>query len=90
MAGMVVKKKFDSSMLKLTGIVIPSLWDEDDQVIEVSLAANDDRDYFIENGEKFLNIIGYQIHAEGIVKLKRRTQRTIRIKKYELIESSYV
>jgi hypothetical protein len=82
-------KKFESSMVGLTGIVIPSLWDEDDHVVAVSLAADDDHQYLIENGEKFMKIIGRQIRAKGILKIKHRTQRAIQIKKYDLIESSY-
>ena len=84
-----MKKKMESAMHALTGVIIPSLWDEDDQVIAVSLAANDDHDYLIENGEKFFDVIGRQIQAEGIVNKQRRAQRSIIIKKYKLIESTY-
>jgi hypothetical protein len=84
-----VKKKIESTEYALDGVIIPSLWDEDGQVIAVSIAANDEHDYIIENGDKFFKLVGRQIHAEGMVETKPRAQRTIKIKRYEIIESSY-
>ncbi|MGB5986147.1 MAG: hypothetical protein WBG37_12655 [Desulfobacterales bacterium] len=83
-------KKNESTRTVLDGVIIPSAWDEDDQVIAVSLAASDDHDYLIENGDKFIALIGMEIQADGVVTKTRRAQRSIRIKRYEVIEKSLV
>jgi hypothetical protein len=82
-----MKKKIDQMMATLSGVVIPSSWDEENEVVAVSLATNDERKYLIENGAKFFKIMNKQIRAEGFVKKLRRAHRTIKIMKYELLEN---
>ena len=82
-----MKKKKNLMMGTLSGIVIPSSWDEENHVIAVSLFANDERKYLIENGTKFFKVMNKQIRAEGFVKESRRAHRTIKIMKYELLEN---
>lgn len=82
-----MKRKIDQMRATLSGVIIPSSWDEENQVVAVSLAANDEREYLIENGAKFLKILNKQIRAEGLVKKSRRAHRTVKIMKYELLDN---
>ena len=80
-------KKIKASMQSLIGIVIPYAWDNNDEVIAVSLSATDDEDYVIENGERFLDLIHQKIRAEGLVRQGKKMHRAITIKKFELLEN---
>ena len=79
-------KRNESTRAVLDGVIIPSSWDENGQVIAASLAADDDHDYLIENSDKFIDLLGAEIQAEGMVSKSRRAQRSIRIKRFEIIE----
>ena len=82
------KKKVNSSNEKLIGIVTPAQWDENDNVTEVVLSATDDEVYWIENGEKFLDLVQSQIEASGSVRRDRKERRSIRIKRYRVVDEA--
>ena len=82
------KKKANSSNEKLIGIVTPAQWDENDNVTEVVLSATDDEVYWIENGEKFLDLVQSQIEASGSVCRDRKERRSIRIKRYRVVDEA--
>lgn len=83
-----MKKKVSTSMQTLVGIVTPSAWDENDRVLEVSLSATDDEAYVIENSHRFLDLVQRPIRAVGMVKIGKKINRAINIKKFELLESA--
>ena len=83
-----MKKKLRASMQTLVGIVTPCAWDADDQISEVSLSATDDEEYFIENGDRFLDFVHQPIRATGLVKSGKKMHRAITIKKFELMDSA--
>jgi hypothetical protein len=85
-----MKKKLNSSMQTLVGIITPSAWDESDRVREVSLSATDDEEYIIENSDRFLELVQKPIRAVGVVKIGKKVHRAINIKKFELLESASV
>jgi hypothetical protein len=85
-----MKKKVNSSMQTLVGIITPFAWDESDRVREVSLSATDDEEYIIENSERFLNLVQQPIRAVGVVKIGKKVHRAINIKKFEVLESASV
>jgi hypothetical protein len=85
-----MKKKIEASMQTLVGIVTPFAWDEGDRVSEVSLSATDDQEYLIENGDRFLDLVQKPIRAKGLVKSGKKIQRTIYIKKFEVVDGASI
>ncbi len=79
------KKKKNQSEETLTGIVTPVEWDNF-QVTEVALSATDDELYLIENGDKFIDLVQTCIQATGKVTRDRKSSRTIKIKRFNIIE----
>jgi hypothetical protein len=79
------KKKRHQREETLTGIVTPVEW-ENYQVVEVALSATDDELYMIENGDKFIDLVQTCIQATGLVKRDRKSARSIKIKKFNVIE----
>jgi hypothetical protein len=70
----------------LVGIVTPVQWDADDQVSAVALSATDDEAYWIENGDKFFELVQKRIEASGKVRRDRKETRSIMIKRYRVVE----
>jgi len=83
-----MKKKAESSVQTLVGIVTPFAWDERGQVCEVSLSATDDQEYVIENGSRFLDFLQKPIRATGLVRLGKKMHRMITIKNVQVLETS--
>ena len=79
------KKKMMTDDEVVVGIVTPVEWGEDDRITAVALSATDDEAYWIENGEKFLNLVQKCIEATGRVKRDRKSNRAI--KRYNVIEN---
>ena len=80
------KNNHTSNNETLVGIVTPMQWDRDDRISAVGLSATDDEEYWIENGEKFLDLIQSRIEAVGKVRRDRKQSRSIFIKRYRVIE----
>lgn len=79
-----------TSTRTLVGVITPYAWDENDRVTEVSLSATDDEEYIIENGQRFMELIQKPIRATGIVKSAKKFHRAIQIKKFEMLEHTYL
>jgi hypothetical protein len=79
-----------TSTRTLVGVITPYAWDENDRVTEVSLSATDDEEYIIENGQRFMELIQKPIRATGIVKSGKKFHRAIQIKKFEMLEHTYL
>ena len=70
----------------LVGIVTPIQWDKDDQITAVALSATDDEEYYIENGDKFIDLVQKCIEAKGSVRRDRKSTRCITIKRFSIID----
>jgi hypothetical protein len=79
------KKKRHQTEETLTGIITPVEW-ENYQVVAVALSATDDELYMIENGNKFIDLVQTCIQATGLVTRDRKSTRTIKIKKFNVID----
>jgi len=71
----------------LTGVVAPVEWDNG-QVTAVALCATDDEDYRIENSDKFYHLVRHSIEATGIIRQYRKSFKSIRIKRYHVLDAS--
>lgn len=81
------KKKANHSTETLIGIITPVEWNNDDQVTAVALSATDDEQYWIENGDKFIDLSQKCIEASGKVNRDRKSTRSISIKRFSVIEN---
>lgn len=81
------KQKSSPKQETLVGIITPIEWDEDDHITAVALSATDDEAYWVENGEKFINLVQQCIEAKGIVNCSKKSTRSITIKKYTVISN---
>lgn len=81
-------KKITSYTQTLVGIITPCDWDENDHVCEVALSATDDKEYVIENSDRFLSMVKKPIRATGLVKCGKKTHRMINIKKYQILDNA--
>jgi hypothetical protein len=79
------KKRHEESET-LIGVVTPVGWEED-RVSEIALSATDDEEYYIENGEKFINLLQQCIEATGKVNRSKKAFRSILIKRFKVLES---
>lgn len=66
------------------GIITPYAWNDNDEVISVSLSATDEKEYLIENTEPFLRYIQQPVRATGIVK-KSKNRNMIRIQTFNVL-----
>ncbi len=80
------KKKTNNSNETLIGIITPIEWDEEDHVTAVALSATDDEQYWIENGDKFIDLAQKCIEAKGRVNRDRKSTRSISIKRFSVID----
>jgi hypothetical protein len=78
-------KKIEKSRI-VKGVIIPSGWNSSGDFTKVSLSAIDDEEYLIENGEKFIELINQCISATGVVQKDKRSTKTIRIKKFSVVD----
>ncbi|MDA8142078.1 MAG: hypothetical protein M0036_25805 [Desulfobacteraceae bacterium] len=81
------RKKSDSENETLVGIVTPVQWDEEHQVTAVALSATDDQEYFIENGDQFIDLIQKCIEANGKIRRDKKPSRSITIRRFSVIEN---
>jgi hypothetical protein len=81
------KKKNFQAQETIVGIITPVQW-ENDQIAAVALSATDDETYWIENGDKFIDLVRSRIEAIGQVKRDRKTVRSIFIKRFSVIEDA--
>ena len=79
-------KKKSSGNESLTGVVTPVQW-HNDEITAVALCATDDDVYWIENGEKFFDLVQQSIEATGRVTRDKNAHKRINIKRYNIIDS---
>ena len=79
------KRKNANGNETLAGVITPVQW-HNDQITAVALCATDDEEYWIENSEKFFDLVQHGIEATGRVKRDKKAHRSINIKRFSLIK----
>ena len=75
-------------ILKIQGIVTPSEWAEDASIKAVSVATNDEQEYFVKGvgkGRDFLQLTEKVVRVEGLVTKNRRGENLIEVRDYSVI-----
>jgi uncharacterized membrane protein YcgQ (UPF0703/DUF1980 family) len=72
----------------VVGYVVPSEWDNEDNVVAISITTDDD-DYLVEMnklGEELFDFLDEDVEVTGIVREDRDGTKRIRITSYEVLE----
>ena len=77
--------------VSVTGIVVPSEWDDDDNVIAVAIST-DDEDYIVELnrlGAELFDFLDEDVEVRGILKKGMSGGKWIRVMDYEILGSDH-
>ena len=75
-------------MVTISGIVAPAIWDEDFNIVAISLAAFNEKEYLIEDdakGEELFDQLRNLVKITGIIKGEQGGDRIIEVKNYEVL-----
>jgi hypothetical protein len=74
-------------MATLTGIVIPTEWDDDQEVVAVALAMPDEQECRIlgnRKGRELLGFLQHQVEATGLLDRDDRGKAVMTVKRYNV------
>ena len=89
---MVKKGKRKSGKPAIVGIVIPAKWDENGNVIGVTIHTDDEKVYFVEHtrtGEELLGLIHRKVEATGKIRERLDGSTLINVQKYKAIQANF-
>jgi uncharacterized membrane protein YcgQ (UPF0703/DUF1980 family) len=72
----------------IVGYVVPNEWDNEDNVIAISISTDDD-DYLVEMnklGEELFDFLDEDVEVTGMVREDRDGTKRIRVTSYEVLE----
>lgn len=76
----------DGKIVTVKGILIPSEWDSQGNVLAVSVMDRDEEEYIVEQNEKGKELIGmirYNMKVSGVVRKISRNRKRITVSHYE-------
>jgi uncharacterized membrane protein YcgQ (UPF0703/DUF1980 family) len=85
---MEMKKDKTAKEETIVGYVVPSEWDNEDNVVAISISTEDD-DYLVEMnklGEELFDFLDEDVEVTGLVRDDRDGTKRIRITSYEVLE----
>ena len=84
-----MKSKVNKKKVTLTGIITAVDWDEDDNVIAVSISTPEEEEYIIEDtpeGEELLDLVFQNVRVTGVIEEDEYGDRIITVESYEVLE----
>jgi len=87
---LVRKGKKKSNLPLICGIIIPAQWDENGNVIGVTIHTNDEKAYFVEHtkkGEELLNYVNQKVEVRGKIRERMDGSVLISVGSYLSIEN---
>ena len=85
---MKMEKNQPQKEVTIVGYVVPSEWDNDDNVVSISISTDDD-DYVVEVnklGEELFDFLDEDVEVTGIVREDKDGTKRIRVISYEVLE----
>jgi uncharacterized membrane protein YcgQ (UPF0703/DUF1980 family) len=85
---MKMKKDKTAKEETIVGYVVPSEWDNEDNVVAISISTEED-DYLVEMnklGEELFDFLDEDVEVTGLVREDRDGTKRIRITSYEVLE----
>lgn len=83
------KKNEKSQKITISGLITPCEWDEDDNVVGITLSTTDEEEYRIQNdqvGEELLEYVSRDVMVTGFVDEDEYGDKTLTVKEYEVID----
>lgn len=71
----------------IEGKMMAAEYEGNGSIMELNILTSDEEEYFIENGEMFMNLAGKNVRASGILREGRRGIKTFHIKKISVLDS---
>jgi hypothetical protein len=71
-------------MIRVKGIIVPSNWDTEGNIVAISIATHDEQEYLIENrdeGAKLKTLLRQEVELSGVV-VRSGPKKTIKVKKF--------
>jgi hypothetical protein len=84
-----MKKKKADKQITITGIVTAADWDEDDNIIAVTLSTSDEQEYLVSNkarGKNLLDLVQDEVAVTGTLSTDENGKQVITVKKYAVLE----
>ena len=82
----------DSGLITISGIVAPALWDKAYNVVAISIAASNEKEYLVEDdamGEELMDQLRNLVQVTGIVREEKGGDRVIEVKNYEVLNQLF-
>ena len=83
-------KKRCAASIKAMGVVTPAKWDENDNIIGVSIQTLDEEEYIVEFnkiGRELITCLHKRVEASGSVRERMDGKRILKIKSYKMIDN---
>lgn len=84
-----MKKAKQPKEITVNGFVVPEDWDEDDNVVAISVTTDDD-DYLVDLnklGEELFDFLDEDVQVTGLVRVERDGTKRITVTGYEVLET---
>jgi hypothetical protein len=72
------------------GVVVPTDWDEQGNVVALAISSNDEKEYMVDKkgkGRDLLGLIRKEVEVRGVIR-EEDDRKIIRVSKYSLTERS--
>jgi hypothetical protein len=83
-------KKRSNALIMAMGVVTPAKWDENDNIIGISIQTLDEEEYIVEFnkiGQELITCMGKRVEASGSVRERLDGKRILKIKSYKMIDN---
>jgi hypothetical protein len=83
-------KKKSTAVIKAMGVITPAQWDENDNIIGVSIQTLDEEEYIVEVnkiGQELITCLHKRVEACGSVRERLDGKRILKIKSYKMIDN---
>jgi len=84
-----MSSKVNKKKVTLTGIITAVDWDDDDNVIAVSISTPDEEEYIIEDtpeGEELLDLVFQNVRITGIIEENEYGDKSINVDSHEVLD----
>lgn len=78
-----------ASKVQLEGVITPTDWDEDDNIISISISTPDEQEYIVKEdpvGDELIDLVYGFVKVRGILAEDEFGNKSISVESYELIE----
>jgi hypothetical protein len=81
-------RKPRSKLIAVTGVVIPTDWDEKGNAVDIAISSHDETEYFVDKkgkGPELLPLIRKEVEVRGVVR-EEENRKVITVRKFIIAE----